>query len=131
MARLGVIDIGSNSVHLLVAEFQGKKMRVLRDDKLRLPLGATVAANGAFGHDLTGQVVAAVGRFAMLSRRAGVDQTVVVATQAVRTAGDAAPLRDAAQRAAGAPVHVLTPAQEAVFCLAGAAVDAFPDTPFA
>src|SRR5581483_11841515 len=44
--RFAVVDVGSNTVHLLVAESDGQMLMSLDDESTRLQLGADVALSG-------------------------------------------------------------------------------------
>lgn len=59
--RTGVLDLGSNSFHLLVADHQASgDLRSVAREKINLRLGDVVARNGRFDDDAADDAVAAV-----------------------------------------------------------------------
>ena len=128
--RAAVIDIGSNTVHLLVAESDAGQLKPVRDATVRTALGVAVAASGAAGTAGTAVVADAVKRLAAAARDDGAGEVLLLGTHAVRAATDRSALTAAVEAAAGALLRVLTPDQEARLCLAGAALGALPPPPF-
>ena len=130
MERRAVIDIGSNTIHLLVADWDGTAMTAIHDLRFRAGLGGTVRTHGAVGPQRTGEVAAVVHRYAVAARRYGARELALVGTQALRAAADRDAVIATLEAAAGAPVSLLPPAQEAALCLAGAALEPLPTPPF-
>ncbi len=88
MKRLGVIDIGTNSVKLLVAEANGSVPRVLRERVLITRLGAGLETRGGFDPRAMDRTMAAARRLAAEARRLGVDRVEAVGTAAFREAAN-------------------------------------------
>ena len=86
-ARIGVLDLGSNTVLLLVLEADG---RVVRDAAHITRLGQGVFASGALAPDAIERTRAAIAEFAALARAEGVVRVVAVGTEALRRARDGA-----------------------------------------
>jgi exopolyphosphatase/guanosine-5'-triphosphate,3'-diphosphate pyrophosphatase len=128
--RAAVIDVGSNTLHLLVADCEAEAVHAVHDLRVRTSLGAAVAAAGAFGEEATRQTAAIVHRFARRALDQGAEHLVLVATHAVRAAADRTGVSAALESAASAPLNLLTPEGEAVLCLAGAGLDPLPSPPF-
>ncbi len=127
--RAAVIDVGSNTIHVLVADAGGRLTPVF-DDSIRARLGLWVAEAGPLGPERIETVASIVRGFAAEARLLGVDDIVVLGTHAVRAARDRGPLIDAIERAAGVAVHVLSTAEEVEMCLAGAGLGPLPRPPF-
>ena len=112
--RTSVLDLGSNSFHVLVADVHpaGDVDPVLRERQM-LHLGRVVAEHGHIPEDHVRQVLDQVAHLSELARRAGATERLAVATSALR---DAANGREVVQRiadTAGHPVRVLPGFEEA------------------
>ena len=128
--RAGVIDVGSNTLHLLVAEYENGHVRPVHDLRVRAGLGAAVSAGGALGDKRIRELAREVRRFAGQARSQDADDLLLLATQAVRAADDRRAVVRALEAAARTPLHVLSPEGEAVLCLAGAGLEPLPPPPF-
>jgi exopolyphosphatase/guanosine-5'-triphosphate,3'-diphosphate pyrophosphatase len=119
MTRCAVLDLGSNSFHLLVADIDGSSIHPVRREREMLHLGRAVARHGSIPVDLSVRAVATVERLADLARRSGAEDLVAVGTDALRGSGSAdlvARLSDAA----GTPVGLLDGEEEARLAYLGA-----------
>ena len=90
-APIAIIDIGSNSVRLVVYAGPERIPSPIFNEKVMAGLGKNVAATGRLGEEPQERALAALRRFRILTRQMGVRRTRVVATAAVREAenGDA------------------------------------------
>ena len=93
--RLGVIDLGSNTVLLLVVEPDGRSV----EDLSRITrLGQGVFASGRLHPDAIERTRSAVGEFARRARGLGASRVVGVGTEALRRARDGAEFLAALER---------------------------------
>ena len=112
--RLAAIDIGSNSVRMLIADVSsGGIIRVVDELKAAPRLGAGVSATGALGHAAMTSAVEALGRMATLARQMGATRIDVVATSAVRDASNRDVFVGLVRRATGLEIRVLEGNEEA------------------
>ena len=88
-ALTGIIDIGSNSVRLVVYEGLTRIPATLFNEKVMAGLGRGLAANGRLGKGAMDSAVTALSRFAALADAMGVEHLRTVATAAVREASNA------------------------------------------
>ncbi len=110
---IAVADIGSNTVHLLVAMVAPGCIVPLLDESEMVRLGDDVDRLGAIGPDKLSATVTVLRRFRERARRLGAERLHLVATQAVRVAANRdAFLRDV-EACVGEPVRVLAPQEEA------------------
>ena len=89
-APRAIIDIGSNTVRLVIYGGPARAPVVLHNEKVTARLGKGVAENGKLGAKAMAQALAALGRYVCLLRLRGVDDVQTVATAAVRDASNGA-----------------------------------------
>ncbi len=113
------VDVGANSVHLLVAVVTGHRLEPLVDESTFLGLGDRVNSAGTLGPAKRGELVATLVRYAETARRLGAERIAFVGTEPMRRASDAASAVEAVGRASGAPLFVIDPREEAELTLLG------------
>lgn len=84
--RIAAIDIGTNSVHMIVAERQGRGYRVVDKEKEMVQLGSGSLDGEPLQPDAIERAMTALGRMSEIARTLEVDQILAVATSAVREA---------------------------------------------
>jgi exopolyphosphatase / guanosine-5'-triphosphate,3'-diphosphate pyrophosphatase len=98
VTRIAVVDIGTNSTRLLVAEVGDGSLRELARDSVVTRLGEGVDATGRLGDDPMGRVFAVLERYSKEIERQGATNRTAVMTSAVRDAANgvefAAAVRD-------------------------------------
>jgi phosphohistidine phosphatase SixA len=112
--RIGIVDLGSTSFTLLVADVtpDGHIVRVAREREM-LRLGAALAQEAKFSDEICERAVEAARRLGRLADRAGAQEMVAVATSAVRDAKNGRKLAERLGRALGCEVRILTGEEEA------------------
>ncbi len=116
---LGVIDIGSNSVRLVIYEGAVRAPTPLFNEKVLCGLGRSVASTGHLGEESVARALAALRRFRAIAHVLGVKHLRVVATAAVRDAADGPDFIARAEAACGWPIDVLSGAREAELAAKG------------
>ena len=111
--RTGIIDIGSNSIRLVVYQGPARLPSVLFNEKVMAGLGRELAVTGAIGDEALANADAALGRFAAVAREMELTRLRTVATAAVRDAANGAALI-AIARKHGLDVELLSGEQEAL-----------------
>ena len=91
-SRTAIIDIGSNSIRLVVYQGPRRLPAILYNEKVLAGLGSSLAQTGAIDDDALTLASAALARFAALTREMGCDEVRTVATAAVREAANGATL---------------------------------------
>lgn len=86
--RIAIIDIGSNSVRLVVYKGLLRTPAVLFNEKVMAGLGKGLTVGGELSRDSVDMAVTALARFAQLCDAMAVDSVRVVATSAVRDASN-------------------------------------------
>lgn len=110
--RMGIIDIGSNSIRLVVYQGPERLPATLFNEKVMAGLGRGLAETGAIARDALATGSVALARFAAVAREMEVTRLRTVATAAVRDASNGAELL-ATARALGLDVELLSGEQEA------------------
>lgn len=113
------VDVGSTSVHLLVARVDGHATEPRLDDSVLLGLGGRIEAAGLLGATARAGLAAVLADDAARARALGADPVVFIATEPLRRAADAARAVVEVERASGVPLHVLSQAEEAWLTLIG------------
>jgi exopolyphosphatase/guanosine-5'-triphosphate,3'-diphosphate pyrophosphatase len=122
--RIGVIDVGSNTTRLLVANASPDGLDPLETEKLRLSLGEEIERHGVVSDVHVAAAAKAVAAMARTARRERVDSLDVFLTAPGRQAGNSAELVAALSRAAGVQARVLTKEQEGTLAYRGAVLTA-------
>lgn len=126
--RIGAaIDVGSNSVHLLVVAIEGPQRRVLRDESELLGLGAVVDMEGRIPDDTAAAAVELVRGYVQVAREEGANWVVLLATEPLRRASNRSHVCDLVQQATGLRLHVLGHEEEAGLTVLGV-LDGEPPT---
>lgn len=110
---VAVIDIGSNSVRLVVYERLTRSPSVFFNEKVLCGLGRSVAETGLLDDDSVNLALAAMRRFRILCNQMAVKQLEIIATAAAREAENGADFLEQVRQALGSEVEVLTGRQEA------------------
>ncbi len=110
---LGVIDIGSNSVRLVVYEGATRAATPVFNEKILCGLGRSVATTGQLGKESIERALAALARFHGIASVLNVKNIRAIATAAVRDAADGPAFIKAAEKATGVKIEVLSGEKEA------------------
>jgi exopolyphosphatase/guanosine-5'-triphosphate,3'-diphosphate pyrophosphatase len=116
---IAIIDIGSNSVRLVIYEGPARSPTPLYNEKLFCGLGREIATTGRLSEEAIERALAALARFRVLCSTAGVRTVRVLATAAARMAENGPAFLKAARQACGCPVELLTGEREALLSAAG------------
>src|SRR4051794_11301733 len=110
--RVGIIDIGSNSIRLVVYQGAARLPSILFNEKVMAGLGRSLGETGAIDGPALAIARAALARFALMAREMQVTDLRTVATAAVRDASNGRELIAAARRL-GLEVELLSGEEEA------------------
>src|SRR6202171_5990027 len=118
--RLAAVDVGSNTVHALVADVVRGKLEDVAHYVEMPELGPQVARTGVIGARAK-PAIRALRSVVARARTHGFEVLIAGATQAVRQARDGADFARAASAAIGTPVHVISAKREAELSFLGVA----------
>ena len=119
LSPVAVVDIGSNSVRLIVYEGAGRAPAPLFNEKVLCGLGRTLATTGRLASDAIVRALRALRRFRALINQLGVTHVEVIATAAAREAGNGPEFIAQAERVLGWPITVLSGTMEAELAALG------------
>jgi exopolyphosphatase / guanosine-5'-triphosphate,3'-diphosphate pyrophosphatase len=122
MVPIAVIDIGSNSVRLLIYEGATRSPTPLFNEKVMCGLGRSVAITNRIEGDSAARALAALARFRRIAEQLGAGKPWIMATAAVREAENGAEFVEQIEAVFDARVMVLTGQREGE--MAGAGVQA-------
>lgn len=88
LSRVGVVDVGSNSVRMVVFDGAARSPAYFYNEKIMCALGAGVSETGNLNPKGRDRALAAMIRFKHLADGMGLSELTVVATAAVRDAQD-------------------------------------------
>ncbi|MER7494407.1 Ppx/GppA phosphatase family protein [Streptomyces pharetrae] len=112
--RLGVLDVGSNTVHLLVVDAHpGARPLPAHSHKVELRLAQLLDEDGAIGPQGIDRLIAVVHDALQAAEDKGVEELLPFATSAVREAGNADEVLTRVKTETGVELQVLSGAEEA------------------
>jgi exopolyphosphatase/guanosine-5'-triphosphate,3'-diphosphate pyrophosphatase len=117
--RAAAVDIGSTSVHLLVADVSPAGVRPIVDQSELLGLGGRIQAHGFLGSDARNELATTLAGYADDARRLGAELIAFVGTDPLRHAADAARACHQIELVSRVPVHVLEQSEEGALTLLG------------
>lgn len=125
-----VVDIGSNSIKLLVAEGENAAtvFETIRETRLS---PCAESARERISDAAFAAGVRAVGELCALARGFAPERSAIVGTSLFRTAENAADFAAAVEKATGTPMRILSGEEEAALIAAGVATDPAAGTPCA
>jgi exopolyphosphatase / guanosine-5'-triphosphate,3'-diphosphate pyrophosphatase len=121
LSPVAVIDIGSNSVRLVVYEGATRAPNPLFNEKVLCGLGRSLASTGRLAADAMARAYRALRRFRALIDQMGVMRVEAIATAAAREAENGAEFIAQAERMLRMPITVLSGTQEAELAALGVA----------
>ena len=111
--RFGIVDLGSNSVRLVVYAAAARSPVLVFNEKVLCGLGRTLASTGRLDPKGIERALAALKRFVALRDQIGIDTLVVAATAAVRDAEDGPEFLLRAEEICGFKITLVSGAEEA------------------
>ena len=110
---IGVIDIGSNSIRMVIYRRYGRYPLPLFNERVTVKLGEGLDQNEMLSPDKIALALSALRRFSHIMNAMSLERTIVVATAAVRRAKNAAVFTTPAEEIIGVPITVLSAQDEA------------------
>src|SRR3979409_1325002 len=112
-SSVAVIDIGSNSVRLVVYQSMARSLITIFNEKALCGLGREVQSTGLLAPDAVAKALTALRRFRALCRIQKVGRVYAIATAACRDAANGPDFIAKAERICGAKIQILSGPREA------------------
>src|SRR3984885_4052384 len=123
---VAIVDIGSNSVRLVIYENQNRNAATWQNEKAICGIGREMVTTGRLHAEGCAAALEALARFRMIADGLKVETREAVATAAARDASNGAEFVARAERAWGSPIRVLAGEDEARIAAEGV-VAGMPD----
>jgi exopolyphosphatase/guanosine-5'-triphosphate,3'-diphosphate pyrophosphatase len=123
LVRRAVIDVGTNSVKLLVAEVTGREVRPMLEESRQTRLGKDFYETRILQPEAVARTAGAVASLAGHARALNPASLRVIATSAARDAQNAGDLTAAIQTATGLTTEIISGGQEAEWSFQGVTTD--------
>jgi exopolyphosphatase/guanosine-5'-triphosphate,3'-diphosphate pyrophosphatase len=123
---VAIVDIGSNSVRLVIYESQGRVAATLQNEKSICAIGRDMVTTGRLHAEGCTAALEALSRFRMIADGLNVESRDAVATAAARDASNGAEFIRRAEAAWGRPIRILAGEDEARIAAEGV-VAGIPD----
>src|SRR6201992_1219960 len=112
-SSVAVIDIGSNSVRLVVYASMARSLVTIFNEKALCGLGREVQSTGLLAPDAVSKALTSLRRFRALCKVQKVGRVHAIATAACRDASNAPDFIAQAERICGVPIEILSGPREA------------------
>jgi exopolyphosphatase/guanosine-5'-triphosphate,3'-diphosphate pyrophosphatase len=113
LSRVGVVDVGSNSVRMVVFDGAARSPAYFYNEKVMAGLGEGMATTGRLNPAGKDRALAALHRFALLAKGMKVEPMTCVATAAVREAEDGPEFQALIEAQTGLRLRVIDGPEEA------------------
>ncbi|MCM2563823.1 Ppx/GppA family phosphatase [Lutimaribacter sp. EGI FJ00015] len=113
LSRVGVVDVGSNSVRLVVFDGAARSPAYFYNEKIMCALGEGLGDTGRLSPKGRARALSALRRFKHLANGMDIAPLTIVATAAVRDAEDGPDFCDEVLRETGLRIHVIDGREEA------------------
>jgi exopolyphosphatase / guanosine-5'-triphosphate,3'-diphosphate pyrophosphatase len=120
LGRYGVIDVGSNTIHLLVGNVENGGVMPVTGEKVSARLGAGVEKTGRIQDERLELASEAIGMFARISALNGAPEPAILATSAVRDAENGPELNEKVAKLTGLNMRLISGEEEADLGFRGA-----------
>lgn len=111
--KLAAIDIGTNSIHLVVVEFDGRTFQVIDREKSMVRLGLGMFGEMRLTERAFNEGLEVMGRYCKLAESRGVEEILAVATSATREAENGTEFLNAIFQRTGVMPRVISGSEEA------------------
>ncbi len=122
--RRAVIDVGTNSIKLLVADVSGREVRPIHEESRQTRLGQGFYETHRLQPESIARTAEAVWEFGEIAREKDAGSIRVIATSAARDAVNPRDLTGAIERASGLKTEIISGAREADWAFQGVTTDA-------
>lgn len=119
------IDIGSNTIHVVVARCTADDLDIVADEVEMIRIGESVTATGEISAEKRDDTIAVLHKYKSLAEQHAARPVLVVATEAIRQAKNSAEFLDDVKRETGLEVQIINGNVEAVLTFYGATYELY------
>ncbi len=119
MTRLAIIDMGTNTFHLLIAERGMSQKRILHRDYESVKIGQGGINEGVISDSACGRALAAMKKFREKIDEFSIRETFAYGTSAFRNTANGSSLANAITSVTGIPIRIISGEEEADLIFAG------------
>jgi len=113
LRRVGVIDVGSNSIRMVVFDGAARSPAYYFNEKIMCGLGRNLADTGLLHPEGRARALAAIKRFSLLAEDMNLSSLTMVATAAVREATDGEDFKAEVESTTGLELRIIEGTEEA------------------
>lgn len=117
--RIAIIDLGTNTCNLLIAEIKGKEFEIIHQSKQLVKLGDSKIRDNLISSDAVARVMAVLESQKQIISSMKAEKIQLIATSAVRTAKNKDDLLQPIGKLMGCPIEVVTGSKEAELIFKG------------
>lgn len=117
--RYAVLDIGSNTLLMLIVDCRDGQLEIIDDQISIARLGEGLAKSGRISAESLGRAITIIGSYMETMKLHKADKVIAMATAAIREASNGEEIKLALEKELGAPIHILSSAQEAILSYSG------------
>jgi exopolyphosphatase / guanosine-5'-triphosphate,3'-diphosphate pyrophosphatase len=122
--RVGIVDVGANTLRLLVAAQEDGRLVALREQRVQLGLGEEIERSGVLGEEKLAEAAAVAREHVRRARKLGCDRIDVLVTSPGRQARNGDELASILREATGVATKILRPEEEGELAWYGAVATA-------
>jgi exopolyphosphatase/pppGpp-phosphohydrolase len=120
LPMLAAIDIGSNTIHIVVARCAPSDLDIVEDQVELVRIGESVTATGAISTEKRDAAIAVLQQYRALAEQHSAEQIFTVATEAIRKASNGDEFLEDVKRETGLQVYLISGIVEATLTFYGA-----------
>lgn len=113
--KIAVIDLGTNTFHLLLASIEGDGFQTLYKEKIAVKIGQGGINEGYITEDAKKRAFAAIEKFKLLIDREGITNVYATATSAIRNAKNGVEFTDEVYKKSSIKIRIISGEQEAEY----------------
>ncbi len=121
------IDIGSNTIHLVVARCTPHDLNIVEDQQEMVRIGESVTATGEISQEKAKAAIATLKRYKALAREHKASSILVVATEAIRQASNSAAFLEQVLRKTKLTVQLISGTAEAALTFYGSTYEIYKE----
>ena len=117
---IAILDLGTNTFHLVISEWNEGKVRLLHKEKQMVQLGKESPLDQSISKEAAKRARRALKQFSQKIRAMHAQKTIALGTSAFRTAGNGSALAQALSKETALPIEIISGQREAYLIYKGA-----------